>query len=367
MTMPAPMLLPTSTTMRSLTPRPPPTARSPQADTDSSLAIHSGVRGVRACSSLMNGTSCQPRVGALRTNPCSRSIMPATPRPIPCISGDGVPAAFEDDADAVHLDGLAVLAQALLRELDGAEFLVLGEVEADLGRRVRARDIVEHLAQRPSVARDQLEQARGRVDAVIESEVAVAEEDVPAHLSREQRVFLLHLALDQRMPGLPHDGAAAVLLDVVIQCLRALDFADDGRTGAVGENVAREEDHELVAPEDAGLLVDGPDAIGIPIPGDADVGLAIRHLLLQIAQVRLDGGIGVMVRKRPVEIAEQLDDVVSERAQQTRPDQTARAVPGIAHDADRPDRHAQRLDHEVDVRDDDVVIALARAASAVAR
>ena len=93
MTMPAPMLLPTSTTMRSLTPRPPPTARSPQADTDSSLAIHSGVRGVRACSSLMNGTSCQPRVGALRTNPCSRSIMPATPSPIPFISENGIPAA----------------------------------------------------------------------------------------------------------------------------------------------------------------------------------------------------------------------------------------------------------------------------------
>src|SRR5438067_1508536 len=178
MTIPAPMLLPTRTTMRSFAPRPAPTARSPQAETESSLAIQSGVRGVRAWSSLMKGTSRQPRVGALRTRPCSRSMNPATPRPIAFISEKGIPAAphaVDAEAHAVHFDGLAVLAQTLLGELDGAELLLVGEVEADFGRGVRTWDPVEHPAQRPAVARDQLEQPRGRVDAVIEPEVAVAE------------------------------------------------------------------------------------------------------------------------------------------------------------------------------------------------
>src|SRR5207249_4452172 len=100
---------------------------------------------------------------------------------------DEPPATVDDEADAVDFDGLAVLAQPLFRKLDGAELLLLGEVEADFGRRVGARDPVEHPAQRPAIARDQFQQTRGRVDAVVEPEVAMAEEDVAAHLASEER------------------------------------------------------------------------------------------------------------------------------------------------------------------------------------
>src|SRR5207248_452179 len=331
MTIPAPILFPTRTTMRSLAPRPAPTARSPQAETESSLAIQSGVRGVRACSSLMKGTSRQPRVGALRTRPCSRSMNPATPRPIAFISENGIPAAphavfaarstasatcggslesklcfscpstppvastpatVDDEADAVDFDGLAVLAQPLFGELDGAELLLLGEVEADLGRRVRSRDAVEHPAQRPAIARDEFQEPRGGIDAVVESEVAVAEEDVAAHLAGEERVLFFHLRLDQRMARLPHDGPSAVLLDVVVERLRALHLTDDGGAGALGEHVAREEDHQLIAPEDAAVVVDGAEAVRVAIPGDTQVGVAVGDLLLQVAQVRLDRPLG---------------------------------------------------------------------------
>src|SRR4051794_22767843 len=85
------------------------------------------------------------------------------------------PSTVDDHAHAVDLDGLAVLAQPLLRELHGAELLLLREVESDLRRRESAGNAVEHAAQRPAIAGDQLQQPGGGVDAVVESEVAVAE------------------------------------------------------------------------------------------------------------------------------------------------------------------------------------------------
>jgi len=56
----------------------------------------------------------------------------------------------------------------------------------------------------------------------------------------------------------------------------------------------------------------------------------------------------------------QLGDLVPEGAKQTRTHDAAGAVPGVAHHSQRPRRHPQRLDHEVNVRSDDVVLGLAR-------
>src|SRR5205823_14691551 len=61
----------------------------------------------------------------------------------------------------------------------------------------------------------------------------------------QKRVLLGHLGLDQGVAGLPHDGAAAVLLDVVVKRLRALHFADDGRAGPLFEDRSEEHTSEL--------------------------------------------------------------------------------------------------------------------------
>src|SRR4051812_35023282 len=441
---PAPTPLPTRTTMRSSTPRPAPAARSPQAATERSFPIQSGSLGARACTSLRNGTSRQPRFGAFMTMPVFFWIHPATPRPMPFISPNGRPAAphavlaarttasatwggsressrcfscpstwpdasttaartlvpprstptksssrftvlsrdgsyqgegclrkllefvtdfldraldqapdllqlglglrfpaqdqkrlrvgsadeapgaVDDHAHAVHLDGLAVLAQALFRDLDRAELLLLRKVEADLGRGVHLGHAVEHLGQLAPVARHQLEQARRRVDAVVEAVIAVLEEDVPAHLPREERVLLFHLGLDERVPGLPHDGAAAALLDVVVERLRALHLADDGRAGPVREHVAREEDHQLIAPEDLAVLVHRAHAVGVAVPGDTQIRLCFQHLTLQVVQVLFHGRIGMVIGEGAVELAEELGHVMPQRAQKARSDHAAR-------------------------------------------
>ena len=79
--------------------------------------------------------------------------------------------------------------------------------------------------------REDLEQAQRPVDGVVEAEVAVREEEVPAHLAGEEGAGLLHLRLDERVARLPHDGLAAVLGDVVVERLRALHLAEDGGAG----------------------------------------------------------------------------------------------------------------------------------------
>src|SRR5262250_3395453 len=68
----------------------------------------------------------------------------------------------------------------------------------------------------------QLDDLAGGEDAVVDAIVVLGEEHVAAHLAAEQDLVVPHLALEVRMAGLPHDGHAAVLADVVDQGLRRL-------------------------------------------------------------------------------------------------------------------------------------------------
>src|SRR5207248_10528288 len=120
---------------------------------------------------------------------------------------------------------------------------------------------------------------------------------VPARLPGEDSPLLLPLGLDERVPRLPHDGAAAPLLDVVVERLRALHLADDGGAGMILEDVAGEEEQELVAPEDLALLVHRAEAIGVAVEGDPQIGALRADLLLEVLQVLGDRRVGVMIGK----------------------------------------------------------------------
>ena len=82
-----------------------------------------------------------------------------------------------------------------------------GDVELRRGHRVRQR--VEH-RRRVGVPRQDLEQPRAGVKPVVEAVPALLEERVAAHLAGQRRADLLHLHLDQRVPGLPQQRLAAV-------------------------------------------------------------------------------------------------------------------------------------------------------------
>ena len=74
-------------------------------------------------------------------------------------------------------------------------------------------------------------------------------------------------------------------------------LSNDGRARPAFQHVARPQHHQLVAPQDAALTVDGADAIAIAVEGDAEIGLDLGDLVLELDQVMRLGRIGVMRRK----------------------------------------------------------------------
>src|SRR5690606_18883531 len=97
------------------------------------------------------------------------------------------------------------------------------------------------------------------------------EEHVPAHLAADRGAGLLHFRLDQRMPGFPHDRRAAVLRDVVEEALRALDLADHDRPGTAREDLPREDDEDLVPPEDPSPGRDDAEPVAVAVEREPDV------------------------------------------------------------------------------------------------
>src|ERR1019366_10708131 len=95
------------------------------------------------------------------------------------------------------------------------------------------------------------------------------------HLAPKRRMLFLELALDQRMTGLPHDGTAAVLRDIVVHPLRAFHVADNRGARLLLQNRTRERHHQLVAPYDSAVLVDRTYAVRVAVVCDPDVGLAL--------------------------------------------------------------------------------------------
>ena len=82
--------------------------------------------------------------------------------------------------------------------------------------------------------------------------------------------------------------------------------------GCSPENVAREDDHQLVAPEDRARAVDHADPVGVAVEGDAQVGAGFGHLPHQILQVLLPGRVGMVVGETAVHLAEHLGHVGSQ-------------------------------------------------------
>src|SRR5512138_1059651 len=96
---PEPTPEPTNTSTTSSIPRAAPNRRSPQAATARPFATFTRVRSADERSSP-NGTSRQPRFGALRTMPVAPRHCPATPTPTQPDGAGGSPAAVEASAMA---------------------------------------------------------------------------------------------------------------------------------------------------------------------------------------------------------------------------------------------------------------------------
>ena len=97
--------------------------------------------------------------------------------------------------------------------------------------------------------------------------------------------------------------------------------------------------------------VDEEAAVGVAVPGDADVGLLRDHPLDDVAAVLFDERIGFVIRKAAVDLEAQPRRPAGQPIEQLRRDQPAHAAAGVEHDVERlDDRRIDERHHVLDVR-----------------
>ncbi len=134
---------------------------------------------------------------------------------------------------------------------------------------------------------------------------AVGEKDVAAHLAGQRRVQLQQPGLHQAVAALPHVGHATQRGDAIEQRLAGLDVADNGAAGQFAQHRFGQQGQQLIAPHHAALAIDRANPIGIAIKGNAEIAALLAHHAFQIGQIGLHRGIGVMIGKTAIHVAEQ--------------------------------------------------------------
>ena len=129
------------------------------------------------------------------------------------------------------------------------------------------------------------------------------------------------------------------------------------------QHTARIENEQLVAPQEPPGLVHHPDAIGVAVEADPEVGVHRPHPRHQIDHVLLDGGVGDVVGEVAVRFDVEALDLAADRFQQADRDDPGRTVAAIDRDAQRP-HQLHILGDVADVRVEDIT-TLALAASVV--
>ena len=79
--------------------------------------------------------------------------------------------------------------------------------------------------------------------------------------------------------------------------------------------------------------VDEEAAVGVAVPGDADVGLLVEHALRDGAAVLLDERIGLVMREGAIHLHRHVRRLAGQPREDLRPDQAAHAAAGIEDDS----------------------------------
>ena len=121
-------------------------------------------------------------------------------------------------------------------------------------------------------------------------------------LAAEDRRLVPHPLLDEGVAHAVHQGHAARGAHAVGHRPRGAHVVDDPRPRlAAGEGLAEDRGHEVARHVLPGV-VDEEAAVGVPVPGDAQVGPLRPHALDDVAAVLLEQGVGGVVREAPVEL-----------------------------------------------------------------
>ena len=126
---------------------------------------------------------------------------------------------------------------------------------------------------------EDLKQPGRGVEGVVTTQPAVAKENVAAEFAAQRRVQFRGPGADVRMAGAMHHGSAAVAADQVAEPPAGFDVVHNVGAGMGGEDVARENHHQFVRPDDAAAGADHHQAVAVAVQGDPQVGLGGGHHL----------------------------------------------------------------------------------------
>ena len=104
------------------------------------------------------------------------------------------------------------------------------------------------------------------------------------------------------------------------------------------QQVAGEEDQDQVGLVARAALVDDPDAVGVAVVGDAEVGADLDDPGLQVHHVLGVLGVGQVIGEAPVGLAVELDDLAADATQEVRAVEPSDAVAGVDDDLEPPRR-----------------------------
>src|ERR1700722_16515939 len=87
------------------------------------------------------------------------------------------------------------------------------------------------------------------------------------------------------MAGRQHQWPSAEPGDFVEENLARLDIGEDLRARDACQDIARQYDHQLVAPQDTAARIDDADAIAVAIEGDAEFASVVAHRPLELNEI----------------------------------------------------------------------------------
>ena len=155
----------------------------------------------------------------------------------------------------------------------------VGDLGVDLaGDEVARAELGHQLGQRAAVDREQLEHQQRR-DRPRVGVPEVAEVVVAGDLAAEGRALLAHPRLEEGVADAGEVGAAALGGDQVGHGAAGARVVEDRRAGVLGQRRAGEQGADEVAVAELAVAVDEEAAVGVAVPGDAEVGAAGAHPL----------------------------------------------------------------------------------------
>ncbi len=161
-------------------------------------------------------------------------------------------------------------------------------------------------------------------------------------LAPEGRDLLAHPLLDERVSDPIHEGDPARGLHSVRDHAGGPHVVDDpGPPLAPAERFPQQRGHEIAGDELA-AVVDEKAAVGVPVPGDAQIGPLLHHPLHDLAAVRLHEGIRGVVGEGPVGVEVHGDGLDGEAGQDGARADRGHPVARVEHDLEA--RHERPVD-----------------------